>query len=241
MSALVRLLIRLSVVGVFFPFAPIATLSMFASVAEAKSIFNPGVGPAPIDIKAEIVGMQGLGCPQGGASAVFSPDGSSVSILFDQLSTQLSPLTAEKKQCMIRLGFRFSGKYRVAVVGSDARGFVSVPAGGVSTLSVQHYSIFTMNPKHLQRMNLTQTFVGPRSEDVTLHSDFRDIPMWSYCGSQIAPRGPAMQIMSIMLTVDSNNQSPSETLVASLDSLDIGGPATLTYQLLWTNDRKNCP
>ncbi|RYZ68021.1 MAG: DUF4360 domain-containing protein [Proteobacteria bacterium] len=211
------------------------------SVSSAKSIFKPGTGPAPIDIQAEIVGMQGLGCPSGGASAVFSPDGSSVSILFDKMSTELPPISAEKKQCMVRLGFRFSGKYRVAVVGSDARGFVSVPEGGTSTLSVQHYSIFTVNPKHLARMNLTRTFVGPRTEEVLLHSDFRDIPMWSYCGSQMPPRGAAMQIMTINLTIDSSNQSPSETLLASVDSLDIGGPATLTYQLLWTYDKKNCP
>lgn len=216
-------------------------LSLAPSASFAKSIFTPGTGPAPIDIKAEIVGMQGLGCPSGGASAVFSPDGSSVSILFDKMSTELAPVSAEKKQCMVRLGFRFTGKYRVAVVGSDARGFVSVPTGGQSTLSVQHYSIFTVNPKHLARMNLTRTFVGPVTEEILLHSDFRDIPMWSYCGSQIPARGPAMQIMTIMLTIDSSNQSATENLLASVDSLDIGGPATLTYQLLWTNDRKNCP
>jgi Domain of unknown function (DUF4360) len=219
----------------------VPALTLLPSISFAKSPFKPGTGPAPVDIQAEIVGMQGTGCPQGGASAVFSPDGSSVSILFDKMSTELPPVSAEKKMCSIRLGFRFSGKYRVAVVGSDARGFVSVPAGGQSTISIQHYSIFTMKPEHNRRMNLTQTFVGPRSEEVLLHSDFRDIPMWSYCGSQMPPRGAAMQIMSINLTIDSTNQSQSENLLAAVDSLDIGGPATLTYQLLWTYDKKNCP
>ena len=118
--------------------------SLGAQIANAKSMFTPGVGPSPVDIKTEIVSMSGTGCPQGGAVATMSPDGSSVSILFDKMSTELpaSPQVHEQKMCMIRLGFRFPGKYRVAVVGSDARGFVSVPAGGQSTIAIQHYSIF---------------------------------------------------------------------------------------------------
>lgn len=223
------------------------SITQSANVAEAKSPFKPGAGPAPIDIQTEIVGMSGTGCPAGGAVATLSPDGSSVSILFDKMSTELpaGPLIRETKQCMVRLGFRFAGKYRVAVVGSDARGFVSIPQGGQSTISVQHYSIFTMDPKILKRMNLTQTYVGPRAEDVMLHSDFRDVPMWSYCGSQMAVAGRTFPIMTINLSIDSQNQNPSENLIATLDSLDLGGSTnngpSLTYNLLWTFDKKNCP
>jgi len=208
----------------------------------AHSPYQPGQGAAPIDIQVEVTRMQGLGCPPGGATATVSPDGSSVSVLFDKMSTELSAgaPSADKKVCMIYLGLKFSGQYRVAIVGSDARGFVSVPAGGTSTITVQHYSIFSMNPAVLKRMNLTQTFIGPRSEDITLHSDFSDIPMWSYCGSQMQGR-QSMPLMTIALTIDSSNSSPSENLIAAIDSLDIGGGSSLTYQLLWTQDTRNCP
>ena len=207
-----------------------------------RSPYRPGEGAAPIDIHVEVTRMQGLGCPPGGAVATLSPDGSSVSILFDKMSTELAAgaPSADKKVCMIYLGLKFGGQYRVAIVGSDARGFVSVPAGGRSTLTVQHYSIFTMDPRILQRMNLTQQFVGPIAQDVTLHSDFRDVPMWSYCGTQMQGR-QSMPLMTIALTIDSSNSSPSENLIAAIDSLDIGGGSTLTYQLLWTQDTRNCP
>ena len=65
--------------------------------------------------------------------------------------------------------------------------------------------------------------------------------MWSYCGSQMQVMGSTFPIMSINLTIDSTNTNPNENLIATLDSLDIGGPATLTYNLLWTYDKRNCP
>ena len=207
-----------------------------------RSPFQPGQGASPTNIQVEVTRMQGLGCPSGGASATLSPDGSSVSIIFDKMSTELaagSPST-EKKSCLVYLGLKFDGQYRVAIVGSDARGFVSVPQGAQSTISIQHYSIFTMDPRILQRMNLTQTFVGPAAQDVVLHSEFRDVPMWSYCGTQMRGR-QSMPLMTIALSIDSSNSNPSENLIAAIDSLDIGGTPTLTYDLLWTQDTRNCP
>lgn len=202
----------------------------------------PGQGAAPIDIQVAVTRMQGLGCPSGGASAIVSPDGQSVSILFDRMSTELSPgaPSTQKKQCLVHLGLSFSGPYRVAIVGSDARGFVSVPAGGQSTLSVQHYPIFTQDQRVLRRMNFTQTYVGPRSEDVILQSDFRDVPVWSYCGSQMRGRA-TMPLMQIGLSIESSNSNPNESLIAAIDSLDIGGGSSLTYHLMWTQDTRNCP
>ena len=207
-----------------------------------RSPFQPGVGVAPSDIQVQVTRMQGLGCPKGGASVTLSPDGSSVSILFDRMSTELaagSP-SAKRVQCIIYLGLSFSGQYRVAIVGSDARGFVSVPAGGQSTLTIQHFPIHVDSPQILQRMNLSQTFNGPRAEDVAMHSEFADIPLWSYCGSQMRGR-QTMPLMNIGLTIDSSNSSASENLIAAIDSLDIGGPSSLTYQLMWTQDLRGCP
>lgn len=202
----------------------------------------PGEGTAPIDIQVQVTRMQGLGCPPGGAVATVAPDGQSVSILFDKMSTELpaGAPSSQKKQCLVHLGLSFSGQYRVAIVGSDARGFVSVPAGGRSSFTVQHYPIFTQDSRVLRRMNLTQTFIGPRAEDVLLHSEFRDLPMWSYCGSQMRGRA-TMPLMQIGLEIASENTNPNEGLLAAIDSLDIGGGGSLTYQLMWTQDTRNCP
>ena len=225
-------------------FLSIVCLLLTAATANAKfkSPFRPGAGPSPIDIKVNILGMQGNGCPAGGAVATLSPDGSSVSILFDKMATELpagSPST-DRKLCMVRLGLSFGGQYRVAIVGSDARGFVAIPQGGQSTISVQHYSVFTINPSLLKRMNLTRSFAGGQSEEFTMHSDFSDIPMWSYCGTQMSA-SQSIPLMTIALQIDSANNNPTENLIAAIDSLDIGGGPTLKYNLLWTQDTRNCP
>lgn len=208
----------------------------------AKSAYKPGVGAPPFAIRAEVISMSGSGCPAGTASAAVSPNGTSVSILFDQMGVELGAtpqLIRGSALCMIRLGFRFSGQYRIAIVGSDVRGFVGLPAGAQGTLSVNHYSIFTMDPKVLGRMSLKKSFQGPITDNVQLSSRFPNDPLWSYCGTQQSGAGASVPLITIALQVDSENQNIEENSIALIDSLDIGSP--IEYQLQWTHDKKTCP
>ena len=169
--------------------------------------------------------------------ATLAPDGSTLSVLFDKMSTQLppGPLVRQRVQCIVNLAVAFAGGVKVSVVGADVRGFVNIPQGSRTTLSLQHFAPGRMMRPFLRRMDLVQTYAGPRSEPITLHSDPGNGD-WASCG----PRGAPMRsvpLMMIALTIDSTNNNPTENLISSLDSLDVSGQTTLTYKLAWDTDQ----
>ena len=208
-----------------------------AEVASAKSMWKPNFGPAPFPIKVEVMHTFGPGCPTGSISAALSPDSTAVSILFDSLQlSQAANSVLEKKFCQIVLGVHFSGQYRVAIVGSDVRGFVGVPAQARGGIRVQHWSIFG-SAKHHERMKFVREFVGPAQESVEMHSRFADTPLWSYCGTQMKQ---TTQFMTISLEVSGQNANASEDSITAIDSLDFS-TSPLSYQLAWTADKKTCP
>lgn len=216
-------------------FSLIALLA--AEVASAKSMWKPNFGPAPFPIKVEVMRTSGPGCPAGSISAALSPDSTAVSILFDSLQLdQPANSVLEKKFCMITLGIRFAGQYRVAIVGSDVRGFVGVPAQARGGIRVQHWSIFG-STKHHERMKFVREFVGPAQENVQMQNRFHDMPLWSYCGTQM---NNTTQFMTISIEVSGQNANPAENSVTAVDSFDFT-TSPLSYQLAWTVDRKNCP
>lgn len=223
---------------------------LFVTQAEAnspycrKGRYCPPVMPAgvrPPDVRVEIMGMRGTGCPAGTARASVSPDATTLSVLFDNFLSEIpatpAPLS-NSRSCSIQLGFRFYGQYRLAMVGSDVRGFFSVPAGARSKVSVLHNSIF-LNFNERDKMNFTRDIVGPAEGILDMQSRFPNMALWSYCGSQSGNR--AQQVMSIDLNIESQNQNPEGDLLVGIDSLDLNANASLKYHLVWAYDTKNCP
>lgn len=219
-----------------------ALLSQEVFAAPKKLKYN--TTPPPFTLNVRVIRAVGPGCPDGTASVSMSPDGTAFSVLFDQLVTEVAATTSplvEETFCNVTIGVAFRGQYRVAIIGSDVRGFVAVPAGGQSTLSVQHTSIFALTSKVTQRMNFTQNFVGPRNENIMLSSRFPNEALWSWCGSQMVSVHPDTPFMTVTLKVISQNQNPVENLLAGIDSLDMGVDGGLRYQIGWVADNKNCP
>lgn len=201
---------------------------------------KPKPNPTPVnppDVRIEVSGISGSGCPQGSVGTVLSPDGQVLSVLFDQLRTDLGPSSAGRIECFVRLRFHFSGKWRVAIVGTDVRGFADLPVDSASTLRVQHHSMFTSNAKTLEAMRGTQTLYGPLSQDILMQSRFHDRPLWSHCGTQGGWQG--FELMTLHLVIDSTNKNPYENAITTFDSLDVNG--SMSYHLVWRQDQKNCP
>jgi hypothetical protein len=194
-------------------------------------------------VRVAIDGTQGGACPMGSLSASLSPDLASLTILFNDLRTEIPAAiaapVAEKKLCMIRLKFYFTGQYRIAVTGSDLRGFASIPAQGRTRFTVKHYSPFTIDQKLLNRMSLVKDLPGPFEDVVQLTSNFADTPLWSGCGTQGGKLG--MNLMTIALTIESENANPAADLIAAIDSLDLNFNSALKYNLAYKIDKKNCP
>lgn len=209
----------------------------------AKSMWKPRLDPAPFPIQVKVIRMMGDGCPQGSVSAALTPDQTTVSILFDQLLTDVpaasSGPTMGRKSCSVTLDVKFAGQYRVAVVGSDINGFVHIPAGANSKISVKHWSMFDLGGRNAAKMNMDRNFTGPTEQNVQMLSRFADVPMWSYCGTQMRSNMD-LPFMTINIELTSNNQNPAENLLAAIDSLDFT-TSGLAYHLAWTEDRKSCP
>lgn len=209
---------------------------------QAKSMWRPQFGPPPFPIQVSVLRTFGDGCPQGTVSAAVTPDQTTVSLLFDQLLTDVpaspSPLVV-RRSCNVTLSVRFPGQYRVAIVGSDINGFVHIPAGATSSISVKHWSIYDMGGRLASKMNIEKRYVGPVEENVQMLSRFPDVPLWSQCGTQF--RGPMdFPFMTINIDINSTNQNPAENLLAAIDSMDFSASG-LTYHLAWTPDTKSCP
>jgi hypothetical protein len=210
---------------------------LWAGSADAKSLWTPRPGPPPFNVQVHVLRTFGDGCPQGTVRAAMTPDQSSVSILFDNFVTEIQATPAllqARKVCNITLGIKFPGQYRVAIVGSDVRGFVHVPQGAASTIAVNHHSIYGRS----DRMNFKRTFNGPTEQTVEMNSRFMDAPLWSQCGTQF--RGAMIfPFMTISMEINSASQNPQDNLLAAIDAMDFSAP--LSYHLAWTPDNKNCP
>lgn len=199
-------------------------------------------GEVPSDVQISVEGMSGTGCPQGSARVVLSPDSSVMSVLFDQFVTEINPGEGERrvrKNCDLSLKVSFSGKYRVAIVGSDIRGYAGIPAGGRSVIRVQHIPAFAMDHPNWKRMDLRQVLTGPISEDLFMEVKFKDRPGWSRCGTEAAEQG--FTLMGINMIIDSANRSKTESLITAIDSMDTDANAGLQYKLAWMPDKANCP
>lgn len=101
----------------FFAFA-----IMFSLAAKAQLPFQ--VGQPVID---------GDGCPTGSVRAIVSPDGSAISILFDQFQVQISPgryqMPQLRRSCHFSLPINVAAGWNLAVSQIDYRGFAQLEAG----------------------------------------------------------------------------------------------------------------
>lgn len=223
-------------------FAALIICILTSQTVFAKRSPQPQFGPAPFPIQVAVLRTFGAGCPDGSVSATLSPDQTTVSILFDKLATQLpaGPAPAqESKSCTIVLGVKSIGQYRVAIVGSDVRGYANVPAGSRSSISIKHAGIFNA-PKDMSHMNFKRDLVGPVEENIEMANRFPHKPLWSDCGSQQRYNPNIFPFMNITIDINSVNQNEEQDLIAAIDSLDYSG-SPLVYHVAWIHDTRSCP
>ena len=76
----------------------------------------------------------GTGCPQGSSTAVLSPDGLTLSVLFDQYQIEVQSRDERRAVgCEIRIPFTVPRGYSVQIVKMEYRGFTSLAPGARST------------------------------------------------------------------------------------------------------------
>lgn len=189
----------------------LAMAQAMVQVAEARQ-FNDG-----IVLGNPIIG--GTGCPGGSASATVSPDGSAISVLFDNFVTQAQGATrVDRKACSIAIPVHVPQGFSVSVIQVDYRGFNSLPSGARSQFNAEYFFAGRPGPRFSER------FAGPLQEDYTVSTPLQlNAMVWSACGADTNLRANA----SIMTTTNFRG----EQAMTTVDSADIS--SGIIYKLQW--------
>jgi hypothetical protein len=171
----------------------------------------------------------GTGCPAGTASAAASPDGSSVSILFDQYEVRAGGMTGktmDRKTCDIVIPMTLPQGYSVSILAIDYRGFNNLPRGAQSRFDVEYFFAGSHGP------GFTKNFYGDLSDNFLIHNNIAaESTVWSSCGASVNLR------TNTALLVQTNRMS--QEALASVDSADVS--ASVVYQLQWRRCDGNTP
>lgn len=186
----------------------IATVSLMAAsltaLADDISLGHPAYG--------------GNGCPSGSASATLSPDGKSLSVIFDQFLAEAGPAsgrTMDRKSCNIAVPVHVPNGFSVSILAVDYRGFVSLPQGATARMQAEYFFAGMTGPK------FAQDFRGRMDQDYTFNNTLGVQAMvWSPCGADVNLRVNASMMV--------RNTSYQDAM-ATVDSADFN--AGIVYQV----------
>ena len=154
----------------------------------------------------------GSGCPAGTASATLTPDGSVLSVLFDQFSAEAGNTTGrriDRKNCSLRIPVNVANGYQVALIAFDYRGFAAVPYGGQAILDASYSYIGQPYP-----VRFSKTFGGGTNNNYSVKNELISTTLtWSPCGKQV------MLEASVSARAIANS-SMQQTMLA-VDSVDV--------------------
>lgn len=124
----------------------------------------------------------GNGCPAGSASATVSPDGKSLSILFDDYLVEAGggSRNVVRKSCNISIPVHVPNGFSVSLIDADYRGFVDLPRGASARLDSEYFFAGTRGPRFSHR------FRGPYSNTYTKTHNLAAVSsVWSRCGADV--------------------------------------------------------
>ena len=196
--------------------AALFTLSLFgATSAHAQPAAHQAPPPA----------VAGQGCGGVTYDVVVSPDGSTLSVLFDNMSVSGAPGGGfARTVCNLQVPLNLPEGYSLGVYKVDYRGFARLPARQVAELTID-YGMGAATGGRRFRRNIN----GPMEDDYLFSETLVAGLMGRFgCGSK------AMLTLNAALTLDSS-RATGESLV-TLDSLDGAPQGAVIFHL----DRKRC-
>jgi hypothetical protein len=171
------------------------------------------------DISLGYPAYGGNGCPNGTASATLSPDGKSLSVIFDQFITEAGPAsgrTLDRKSCNVAVPVHVPNGFSISILAVDYRGFVSLPAGATAQLAAEYFFAGMQGPR------FAKSFMGRQDSDYTFNNALGVQAMvWSPCGADVNLRVNASMMV--------RNSSRLQDAMATVDSADFS--AGIIYQI----------
>lgn len=182
-----------------------------------------------------LVGLPALaqetnGCPEGSYSVIMSPDGTTLSILFDQFTVENrgnSTSGMQRKICRISSPLNLPTNYSIGVYKVDYRGFAQLLAKQETELDVQYF----LGPHDNEHGRIFKRKIkGPHESDYFFTENIGAGQMKRVgCGMA------AMLNVSITLSLDGDLRAGGA--MASLDTTDAAPGGALVYHL----NLKKCP
>ena len=170
------------------------------------------------------------GCPEGSYSVVVSPDGTTLSILFDQFTLESSGLAVsgqQRKVCRISSPLNLPANYSIGIYKVDYRGFAKLGAKQETNLDVQYF----LGPHDNEHGRVFKRKIrGPHEGDYLFTETIGAGQMKrAGCGTT------AMLNVGITLSLDSDPRAGEA--MSSLDTADAAPGGALVYHL----NLKKCP
>lgn len=194
---------------------------LLAGLALSLAAATPAVQAAPIP--ASQASASGTACPPGSYHIVASPDGTSVSVLFDafQVDNAGDP-AALRRSCHILAPLNLPAGYSAGVYKVDYRGYARLAPRQSLNLAIDYGTVGKGNIRQFRRA--VRGGPGGFDNDFTFSETLGGGLMWRMgCGSS------AVLDINASLALVIPPAAPGEAM-ANLDSID-GAPAALTYSL----------
>ncbi|MDC7690939.1 DUF4360 domain-containing protein [Vogesella indigofera] len=170
------------------------------------------------------------GCPAGSYSVISSPDGTTLSILFDQftIANNANAVSgAQRKVCRITSPLNLPAGYSIGVYKVDYRGFAKLAAKQETALDVQYF----LGPRdNADGRVFKRKIKGPHENDYLFTENIGAGQM-----KRVGCGAAAMLDVSITLSLDGKLRRGAA--MASLDTTDAAPGAALVYHL----NLKPCP
>ena len=170
------------------------------------------------------------GCPAGSYSIVMSPDGTILSILFDQFAVESGSTSASgqsRKVCRISAPLNLPANYSIGVYKVDYRGFAKLAARQGAQLDVQYF----LGPRDNERGRVFKRKIkGPREDDFLFTETIGAGQMKRVgCGTAA--------VLNVGITLSLDGDLRTGEAMASLDTTDAAPGGALVYHL----NLKKCP
>lgn len=164
------------------------------------------------------------GCPAGSYSVVISPDGTTLSILFDQFTVAAS---GESKVCRLASPLTLPANHSIGVYKVDYRGFTKIAAKQEANLAVQYF----VGPHDNEHGRIFKRKIkGPREGDYLFTETLGAGQMKRVgCGDAA--------ILNVAITLGLQGGPRTDAAMASLDTTDAAPGGALIYHF----DLQQCP
>ncbi len=170
------------------------------------------------------------GCPAGSYSIIMAPDGTTLSLLFDQFTVESAGSlgsTKLRKICRISAPLNLPANQSIGVYKVDYRGFAKLVAKQETNLEVQYF----LGPHDNEQGRVFKRKVkGPHVGDYLFTETIGAGQMKRVgCGTAAA--------LKVSITLSLSGATPADEALTSLDTTDGISRGALIYHL----DLKKCP